>query len=435
MSMRTNRTAALIATTALALSLSAPAATASTHTQPGNTSAQTAQAVDIHTVTAKKAAQKKKSIKKLRRALAKANKAKKAAAKQVTVTTAAVQVAQGRAAGPAQAFAPAEAALTTARDAYAPAKAALDRAQHLVTNEQALYNEIFKKIEAAEAAAKPLRDAYNAANAKVTELRNTENAILASRNTASQNQNNAATAAYNIYLEMTAAQDQYNAALTAEQNAWNLKEAARTDFANRKAQWDDTRKVNGLWQGLRNGTWRFVPGLDDAEALLNQRQAEYNRAKNQRQDIEGYLGSLNQRHAAAQADINYWAAQFAALNDQYNAARANTSAAITAANQARDKWNAYVDANVKPLYTQADNLYKEIEAAKKNLPALVAAEKPLAAAVAQAQAALDAVAPAHQAAQAALAQANTDLAGAQATLVKATKRAKVAKKKLKKALR
>lgn len=420
------KAAALVAATALTLGITAQAASAAEPTQPGQTSGSASQQVWA----------KPKTIKSLKRALAKAKRAEKQASQAVSTSQAALTTAQESGASAVSTYQAAFTAADEARGKHRPAKAALDRAQYVVTNEQALFDELFKRVQAAEAAAKPLKDARDAASAKVTELRNTENAILAQRTTASQNQSAAATVAGNLgAYDIPAAQDQYRAAVAAETNAWNAKEAARVDFANRKAQWDDTRKSGGKWQGLRNGTWRFVPGLDDAEALLDQRQAAYNQAKNQRQDIEGYLGVLNQKAANAQADIAYWAAQFSALNDQYNAARANTSAASTAYNQAREAYDAYVKANIEPLYDEADALWDEISAAKKNLPALIAAEKPLAEAVTQAVAALDAATPAYQQAQGQIDAASTGLATATSQHATAQAKVKALKKAIKKAIK
>lgn len=413
------RTAAsLVAAAALSVSLTAPAAVADAP-RPGQAVAAKPSAASLKVLKAR-----------LRKAVA----AKKKADAAVATATKKVQAARAAGTPAVFAFQAAAVALDEARAKHGPAKEALDRAQGLVANEGALWADLDQRLSAAGAGYQPLRLAHEAAVARNTELQNAVQSLRAQQNTASATQNEAAAHASSLASnDIPQAQNALNAAWANEQQAFNTKERLRVDFENRRAQWDDTRKRNGHWEGLRNGTWRQVPGLDDAEALLERAQAEYNQTKNQRLDIEGYLNQLNARLAAVQADIASWAAVVADLQrqiDAYAQPLANQAAAVAAT---RQTMNAYFAQHVQPLHDEADELTKDLKAAKADLPALVAAEKPLAAAVAQATAALAAATPAQQSAQAAIDAASRVLAGARADLVTATEKVRKLKKQVRKA--
>lgn len=415
------RTAAsLVAAAALSVFLVAPAAVAD---EPRPSQA----------VAAKPAAASLKTLKaRLRKAVA----AKKKADAAVAAATKKLQAARAAGTPAVFAFQAASVALDEARAKHAPAKAALDRAQSLVANEGALWADLDKRLNAAGAGYQPLRQAHDAAVARHTELQNAVQSLRAQQSTASANQNDAAAHAASLASnDIPQAQSSLNAAWAREQQAFATKEAYREDFARRKAQWDATRKNLGHWEGLRDGRWRPVPGLDDAEALLDRAQAEYNQAKNQRADIEGYLNQLNARLAAVQADIAHWAAVVADLQHQIDAYAqpiADQAAAVASARQAMD---AYFAQHVQPLYDEADQLTQDLKAAKADLPALVAAEQPLAAAVAQATAALAAAAPAQQSAQAAIDAASRALSGARSDLVAKSSKVRKLKKQIRKAKR
>lgn len=423
MSKSGSRTAAsLVAAAALSVSSSLAVAAPSAVAADARPSSQA--------VSAKPAAA---SLKALKARLRKAVKAQKAASAAVGAASAKVSAAKDAGTAAIFAFQAATVAADEARAKHATAKAALDRAQGYLANEGALWADLDQRTAAAQARVQALRDAYTAAEARRTELQDAVQSLRAQQTTAATNQNEAAAYASTLASEIQQARSSYNAALAAEQNAWNVKEAYREDFLRRKAQWDDTRKVNGHWEGLRNGTWRQVAGLDEAEALLDRAQADYNQAKNQRLDVENYLSSLEARMVRVQADISHWAAVFADLQrqvDGYAQPLADQSAAVRAAS---DALSAYQANTVEPLYRERDKLAQDIQAAKANLPSLVAAEKPLAAAVAQTAAALAAAAPAHDAAQAVIDAATSVLTQAKADLVRATSKVTRLKKQIRKA--
>jgi chromosome segregation ATPase len=424
------RTAAWLTAAALSVSLSvsvaAPAALAA---DTSGAASGVAARGEGQRIDARQAA----TLKKLKARLRKAVKAKKRAA--IAVDTATTKLQALRDAGTAAIFTyqGASVALDEARAKHATAKAALDRTQSLVANEGALWADLNQRMTAAQAGYQPLRAAYDAAVARRTELQNAVQALRTQQTTAWANQNEAAVAASNVQADISQAQDAYSAAWAAEQRAWDYKEACRTDFERRKAQWDATRKNFGHWEGLRNGTWRPVPGLDDAEALLDRAQAEYNQKKDERANIENHLAQLNARLAEIQADIQRWADVAADLQRQIDAHAqplADQSAAVTAASAAMD---AYYAQHIDPLRKEADQLRTDLEAAKANLPALVAAEKPLADAVTQASAALAAATPAFQSAQAAIDAAELVMAKARDALAKAESTVKKLKKQIRKA--
>lgn len=424
------RTAAWLTAAALSVSLSvsmaAPAALAADTSRAASGVAARGESPQVD---ARQAA----TLKALKARLRKAVKAKKNAATAVGTATTKLQALRDAGTAAIFTYQGASVALDEARAKHAAAKAALDRTQGLVANEDALWTDLRQRMATAEAGYQPLRAAYDAAVAKRTELQNAVQALRTQQNTAWANQNEAAVAASNVQADLTRVQDAFNAAWAAEQRAFEYKEACRIDFANRKAQWDDTRKRNGHWEGLRNGTWRLVPGLDDAEALLDQAQAEYNKAKAQRLDIEAHLAQLNAKLVEIQNAIQYWADVAADLQrqiDAYDRPLADQNAAVNAASAAMD---AYYAQHIDPLHKEADQLRKDLEAAKANLPALIAAEKPLADAVTQASAALAAATPAYQSAQAAIDAAEVVLTKARDALGKAESKVKKLKKRIRKA--
>jgi chromosome segregation ATPase len=417
-----NRAAALLVAAALSVPLSAPAASGA-DTRP-------VSATESRAVHAKPAAA---SVKELKARLRKAVKAKRRASAAVETATTKLQAL--REAGTAAIFAyqSASVALDEARAKHAAAKAALDTAQRLVDSEAALWADLEKRMATAQAGYKPLRDAYDAASARQVELQNAVQGLRARQTTAWANQNEAAAAASNVAAEISQVQDAHSAAWAAEQQAWDHKEACRLDFERRKAQWDDTRKRNGYWEGLRNGTWRPVPGLDDAEALLDRAQAEYNQRKAQRLDIEAHLNQLNVQLNDIQEASRHWgnvAADLQRQIDAYAQPLADQAAAVTAASAAM---NAYTTQHIDPLYKEQDKLRADLAKAKADLPALVAAEKPLADAVTQASATLAAATPAHDAAQAGIDAAQMALTQARTDLGTAESKVRKLKKKIRKA--
>ena len=424
------RTASWLTAAALSVSLSvAMAAPAALAADTGRAASGVTARGEDPQVDARQAA----TLKQLKARLRKAVKAKRNAATAVGTATTKLQALRDAGTAAIFTYQGASVALDEARAKHAAAKAALDRTQNLVTNEDALWADLEQRMSAAEAGYQPLRAAYDAAVARRTELQNAVQALRTQQTTAWANQNEAAVAASNVQGEIVQVQDAYNAAWAAEQRAFEYMEACRVDFANRKAQWDDTRKRNGHWEALRNGTWRLVPGLDDAEALLDRAQAEYNQAQDQRLNVEGHLAQLNARLTEIQADIQRWADVAADLGrqiDAYAQPVADQSAAVNAASAAMD---AYYTKNVVPLHQEADQLRRDLEAAKANLPALIAAEKPLADAVTQASAALAAATPAYQSAQAAIDAAEVVLSRARDALGKAESKVKKLKKQIRKA--
>lgn len=425
------RTAAFLTAAALSVPLSvsmaAPAALAA---DTGRAVSGVAARGESPQVDARQAA----TLKKLKARLRKAVKAKRSAATAVGTATTKLQALRDAGTAAIFTYQGASVALDEARAKHAAAKAALDRTQNLVTNENALWADLEQRMNAAEAGYQPLRAAYDAAVARRTELQNAVQALRTQQTAAGASQNEAATVAGNLEgVEIPQAQDSYNAAWAAEQRAFEYMEACRVDFANRRAQWDDTRKRNGHWEALRNGTWRLVPGLDDAEAELDRATANYNKSVSQRLDVEQYLNMLTAKLAEVRADIQRYADIVADLQrqiDAYAQPLADQNAAVNAASAAMD---AYYTKNVDPLYREADQLRKDLEAAKANLPALIAAEKPLADAVTQASAALAAATPAYQSAQAAIDAAEVVLTKARDALGKAESKVKKLKKQIRKA--
>lgn len=419
----TRTAASLVAAAALSVSVSvlptAPSAVAADARPSGQA------------VSAKPAAA---SLKTLKARLRKAVKAQKAASAAVGTATAKVTAAKDAGTAAIFAFQAATVAADEARAKHATAKAALDRAQGYLANEGALWADLDQRTAAAQARVQALRDAYTAAEARRTELQDAVQSLRAEQSTAAGQQNAAAVEAGNLEAyDIPQTRDALNAALAAEHNALVTREDLQADFARRRAQWDDTRKNFGHWEGLRNGTWRALPALDDAEARLNQAQQDYAVAVARRQDVEGYFNTLVRRLEAARAAVAQWAAVFADLQRQIDGHAqplADRSAAVRAAS---DALSSYQTNTVEPLYRERDKLAQDIQAAKANLPSLVAAEKPLAAAVAQTAAALAAAAPAHDAAQAVIDAATSILTQARADLVRATSKVARIKKQIRKA--
>ncbi|KQV71315.1 hypothetical protein ASC64_04535 [Nocardioides sp. Root122] len=424
------RTASWLTAAALSVSLSvsmaAPAALAAdTSREASGVSART----ESHGIDARQAA----TLKELKARLRKAVKAKRKKATAVGTATTRLQALRDAGTAAIFTYQGASVALDEARAKHAAAKAALDRTQGLVANEDALWADLRQRMTTAEAGYQPLRAAYDAAVARRTELQNAVQALRTQRETALANQNEAAVAASNVQAEIAQAKDALNAARADEQRALAYVEDCRLDFARRQAQWDDTRKRNGHWEGLRNGTWRPVAGLDDAEALLERAVAELRAAESRVADVLNHLNQLDAQLTEIQTAIQHWADVAADLGrqiDGYAQPLADQDAAVASASAAMD---AYYAQHIDPLHKEADQLRTDLEAAKANLPALVAAEKPLADAVTQASAALAAATPAYQSAQAAIDAAELVLTKARDALGKAESKVKKLKKQIRKA--
>ncbi|CUR62428.1 exported hypothetical protein [metagenome] len=420
------RTAAFLTAAALSVSMAAPAALAADTSRAASGVAARAESPQVD---ARQAA----TLKELKARLRKAVKAKRRAATAVGTATTKLQALRDAGTAAIFTYQGASVALDEARAKHAAAKAALDRTQGLVANEDALWADLRQRMTTAEAGYQPLRAAYDAAVAKRTELQNAVQALRTQQNTAWANQNEAAVAASNVQAEIVQVRDALDAARAAEQRALAYAEDCRLDFARRKAQWDDTRKRNGHWEGLRDGTWRPAAGLDDAEALLEQALVEVKMAQSRVADVQNHLAQLNAKLVEIEDAIQYWADVAADLQrqiDAYDRPLADQNAAVTAASAAMD---AYYAQHIDPLHKEADQLRKDLEAAKANLPALIAAEKPLADAVTQASAALAAATPAYQSAQAAIDAAEVVLTKARDALGKAESKVKKLKKQIRKA--
>lgn len=301
-------------------------------------------------------------------ALARAKKAQRRALSRVEGLVDALDDAESAASGPANDYAAAVQDETDAKaDAGANAKK-VERAKYLLANQNAVYEEWAGRTKPVMDAERVAKEAYTAASGVVSGLNEQVQSIQRDINTAYNTSSSVFNEINDLqYTQVPNAQGAVNVAWADEQSAYQTKEYYRTDFETRKAQWDACRVTNGKWECKRDGTWRWVPKLDEVQALLNQWQATYNANKRTRQDAEVVLSGLTSRLATLQAEH----ANVVNLINGLTAAKAVKEAEIpkarAASDLARAAWEVKRDA-LDAMFDEWDNTMDELADAQKYLP-------------------------------------------------------------------